>query len=53
MATSMLDYSKTILENVSFDYNLFRKELMKAVKRLVEPDQEELLIWCMSRYQFP
>jgi len=53
MATSMLEYSKMILENVSFDAALFRKELMKAVQRLVEPEQEALLTWCMARYQYP
>lgn len=53
MATSMLEYSKMILENVSFDAALFRKELMKAVQRLIEPEQEALLTWCMARYQYP
>lgn len=53
MATSMLEYSKMILENVSFDAALFRKELMKAIQRLLEPEREALLTWCMSRYQYP
>jgi len=49
----MLEYSKIILENVSFDAQLFRKELLKAVKTLVDVEREELLIWCVSRYQYP
>ena len=53
MATSMLEYSKMILENVSFDAALFRKELMKAIQRLLEPEREALLTWCMARYQYP
>jgi hypothetical protein len=53
MAISMLDYSKIILENVSFDAQLFKKELMKAVKTLVENEREELLVWCLARYQYP
>ena len=53
MAISMLEYSKIILENVSFDAQLFRKELLKAVKSLVDKEREELLIWCVSRYQYP
>lgn len=53
MATPMLEYSKMILENVSFDAALFRKELMKAVQRLIEPEQEALLTWCLARYQYP
>lgn len=53
MATSMLEYSKTILDKVSFDAALFHKELMKSLKYLLQPEREELLIWCVSRYQFP
>jgi hypothetical protein len=53
MATSMLEYSKIILENVSFDAQLFRKELLKAVKTLVDEEREELLMWCLIRYQYP
>lgn len=49
----MLEYSKVILENVSFDASLFLKELRKAYKRLLQPEAEELLIWCVARYQFP
>jgi hypothetical protein len=53
MAISMLEYSKIILENVSFDALLFKKELMKAVKSLMENEREELLVWCLSRYHYP
>lgn len=49
----MLEYSKVILENVSFDASLFLKELKKAYERLLQPEAEELLIWCVARYQFP
>lgn len=53
MSMSMLEYSKVILENVSFDASLFIKELRKAFQRLVEPEAEELMIWCITRYKFP
>ncbi len=53
MSMSMLEYSKVILENVSFDPSLFIKELRKAFKRLMEPEAEELMIWCIARYNFP
>jgi hypothetical protein len=53
MGLSMLEYSKVILESVSFDSALFRKELLKAVKRLVDNEAEQLLAWCVARYQFP
>jgi hypothetical protein len=50
---SMLEYYKVVLENVSFDSALFLKELRKAFKRLIQPEAEELLAWCVGRYQFP
>ena len=50
---TMLEYSKIILENVSFDASLFLKELKKASKRLLQPEAEQLLIWCVGIYQFP
>ena len=53
MGMSMLDYSKFILENVSFDAELFVKELRKALNRLVAPDAEQLMCWCLSRYHYP
>lgn len=53
MSISMLEYSKLILENVSFDAALFLKELKKAMTRLVQPEVEELLTWCVARYSYP
>jgi hypothetical protein len=53
MGLSMLEYSKLILENVSFDPILFRKELRKAANRLIDTEAEQLLTWCVARYQFP
>ena len=45
MARAILDYSKTVLKKVSFDVELFSKELKKAVKRLLPFEIEELRIW--------
>jgi hypothetical protein len=50
---SMLEYCKVILESVSFDHALFLKELRKASNRLHKPEAEELMIWCISRYNYP
>lgn len=50
MGISMLDYSKMILEKVSFDANLFQKEFRKAISKLMQPDAQELIKWCYSRY---
>lgn len=44
----MFNYSKKILETVSFDSNLFCKELEKAVKILLPYEIEQLTIWLVS-----
>ncbi|AWX43163.1 hypothetical protein HME9304_00150 [Flagellimonas maritima] len=48
MARAMLDYTKTVLQKVSFDTKLFAKELKKAVSRLLPSEIEELKIWLRS-----
>lgn len=45
MTTNMLDYCKIILEKVSFDPKLFRKEYKKSLKFLSNKDQMELKKW--------
>ncbi len=41
----MFDYTKAVLKKVSFDVNLFCKELEKALTRLLPHEIEELKIW--------
>ncbi len=41
----MLDYTKTILQKVSFDVKLFARELKKAITRLLPSEVDELRIW--------
>lgn len=41
----MLEYTKTVLQKVSFDARLFAKEVKKAVSRLLPDEIEELRIW--------
>ena len=48
MARAILDYSKTVLKKVSFDVELFSKELKKAMKRLLPFEIEELRIWLVQ-----
>ncbi len=48
MARAILDYTKTVLKKVSFDADLFSKELKKAVKRLLPFEIEELRIWLLQ-----
>lgn len=46
----MLDLSKKILEKVSFDKTLFRKELIKAIK-WVQPNEKIVLkFWCLATF---
>ncbi len=45
MASSMLEYYKTVLKKVSFDTKLFCKELEKAISRLLPEEIEELKNW--------
>lgn len=48
MARAIYDYTKTILKKVSFDTDLFVKELEKAVKRLLPFEIEELRLWLLK-----
>ncbi len=48
MARAMLEYTKTILQKVSFDAKLFAKEVRKAAKRLLPSEIEELRIWLIA-----
>ena len=45
MAKAMLEYTKTVLQKVSFDSMLFCKELEKAISRLLPIEVEELKHW--------
>lgn len=45
MAKAMLEYTKTVLQKVSFDLMLFCKELEKAISRLLPVELEELKDW--------
>jgi hypothetical protein len=50
MGNTMLDYSKQILEKVSFDAFLFQKEWGKALRYLVENEVSELEKWVRARF---
>jgi DNA replication protein DnaD len=49
MARQMFEYTKTVLTKVSFNSELFYKEVEKALSRLLPYEIEELSIWI---YQF-
>ncbi len=44
----MFDYTKSILERVSFDPILFCRELEKAIKTLLPYEMEQLQEWLMN-----
>ncbi len=46
----MLEYAKKILSKVSFDAQLFEKELRKALKVLMPREIRELKNWCYSEF---
>jgi hypothetical protein len=47
----MLELSKNILEKVSFDRFLFRKELFKAIN-WINPNEKNLLkAWCLAKFE--
>jgi DNA replication protein DnaD len=48
MARAIFDYTKTVLKKVSFDAELFCKELEKAVKKLLPFEIEELRLWLLQ-----
>ncbi len=48
MSRLIYDYTKSVLERVSFDAKLFRKELEKAIKVLLPYEVEQLTEWLLS-----
>ena len=48
MSKIMFDYTKSVLERVSFDPVLFCKELEKAIKALLPYEMEQLKEWLLD-----
>jgi len=46
----MLEYTKTVLKKVSFDKELFNKELNKSIKWLEENDIIKLKQWVVENF---
>ncbi|MFN8334554.1 MAG: hypothetical protein U0U09_05455 [Cyclobacteriaceae bacterium] len=51
MKTSMLEYMKTVLNKVSFDRRLFRKEYKKSHSWLTSTELTELKNWLRKHDQ--
>lgn len=47
---SWLSYSKIILEKVSFDQKIFRKELRKSLARLSREEIKKLESWIIDNF---
>jgi len=45
-----LEYVKTILRKVSFDRDLFEKELIKGLRTLIDEEIRELKKWCYKTF---
>jgi len=50
MIQSMLEYSKLILQKVSFDEFLFKKELEKALRVLLPDEVKQLINWAKEQF---
>ncbi len=48
MSRKIFDYTKSVLERVSFDATLFCKELEKALKMLLPYEIEQLTDWLLN-----
>jgi len=46
----MFEMSKLILQRVSFDKKLFRKELSKAMQWLKPKEKTLLYAWCLTNF---
>lgn len=46
----MMELSKEILQKVSFDRRLFKKELLKAKRWVGQSDQLVLKAWCLATF---
>ncbi|GIV40792.1 MAG: hypothetical protein KatS3mg034_0102 [Vicingaceae bacterium] len=49
---SRLEYAKLILQKVSFDRQLFKKELLKARKFLKDTEWKDLIQWAKLNFAY-
>ena len=47
---SPLEYAKLILEKVSFEPKIFKKELRKALRKSSKRDFKHLMDWCRAKF---
>lgn len=47
---TMFEYSKMILEKVSFEPRIFKKELRKALRQSTKKEFKQLMSWCREKF---
>ena len=47
---TMFEYSKMILEKVSFEPRIFKKELRKALRQSTKDEFRLLMSWCREKF---
>ena len=47
---TMFEYSKMILEKVSFEPRIFKKELRKALRQSTKEEFNQLMSWCREKF---
>jgi hypothetical protein len=50
MNNNMFELSKVILQRVSFDRHLFKKELRKALRWISRDDLHAFKAWCQAQF---
>lgn len=48
---SSIEYAKMILDKVSFEPRIFKKELRKALKQSSKKEFEHLMLWCKEKFR--
>ena len=48
---SSIEYAKMILDKVSFEPRIFKKELRKALKQSSKQEFEHLMLWCKEKFR--
>lgn len=48
---TFFEYTKMILEKVSFEPRIFKKELKKAFRYLTISEYKQLLGWCKEKFR--
>lgn len=48
---SPVEYAKMILDKVSFEPRIFKKELRKALRQFSKQEFDHLMFWCKEKFR--